>query len=123
MLDKAIDDTDAFQNPVQNCQESDAGGVKLLSTSRTFVSVKTLDNDSRLINKKNKSEIKKRKCDDEGETDSSEEERRIKEVAVSPEWILSGEEVKHWAPLTKGEVEVIQLSCKKKKKKKKKHKE
>ena len=73
-----------------------------------------------MINKSStKTQIKKRKCDDEGDTDSSEEERRIKEAAVSPEWILSGEEIKHWAPSTKGEVEVIQGSGKKRKKKKK----
>ena len=36
-------------------------------------------------------------------------EERAKEVAVSPEWVLSQEETKHWSKNLKGEVEYLKL--------------
>lgn len=117
VLDESIDDSKAFQNHITASQKPETGGIRLLSTSRKFVNISQTG--KHFNGPMKKLEIKKRKCDKEEETDSSEEEKRIKEAAVTPEWILSKEETKHWAPSTKGEVEVIQIAPKKKKKKKK----
>lgn len=53
------------------------------------------------------------------DSDISDIEKKAKEVAVSPEWVLSQEETKHWAESTKGVVEIIKLKNSDKKKFKK----
>lgn len=52
------------------------------------------------------------------DVDSEEENKKVKEVAVTSEWILNGEAVKGWAKPTKGELIEGQYNTKIKKEKK-----
>lgn len=93
-------------------------GIILLNTSRTLLGTEDVDDISAAHNIK----WKRRKQ----ERNSDEEKIKVKESAVSADWLLSGEAVKGWEKNTKGEVipgvfkdSVISKKKKRKKKKKK----
>lgn len=89
-------------------------GVKLLLSSSAYLDCKDAEDISAAHNAKRKLRVV--------EVDSEEESRKVKEVAVTSEWVLTGEAVNGWVKSTKGEViqgEHGKTSKKKNKKKKK----
>lgn len=105
LLDGLIDDSEKIHVKKRKKLSDEKGGVRLLHGSKDYLCE---DSSTKPVHFVKKMKRKKRKIDGEGDTDSSEEEKRVKEVAVTPEQVLSQEDTKHWAPNMKGTVEVIQ---------------
>lgn len=106
LLEKLIFYTDETKKRTLKSQNElkENVGVKLLRNSKDFVNA---EEEHVECSPPNKRKFTKRKRRIESDS-SSDEERRAKEAAVSPEWILSGKATEGWAPCTKGKVEVIQ---------------
>lgn len=88
-------------------------GVKLLLSSSSYLDCKDAEDISAAHNAKRKLRVV--------DVDSEEENRKVKEVAVTSEWVLTGQAVNGWVKSTKGEVikgEHVQTHKKKNKKKK-----
>uniref|UniRef100_A0A1B6FF67 Protein CUSTOS n=1 Tax=Cuerna arida TaxID=1464854 RepID=A0A1B6FF67_9HEMI len=96
-------------------------GVRLLHSSLSFLDVEDPEDFSAVHNAK-------RRFRSEAEVDSEEESARVRETAVSADWVVNGEATKGWVKSTKGEViagvhKNSEVNGKSKKKKKKKIKE
>ncbi|KAL0266963.1 UNVERIFIED_CONTAM: hypothetical protein PYX00_009361 [Menopon gallinae] len=108
LLDRLIDYTNETQKTkCKSKHRSKNVGVKLLKTSKNFVNEEENNIDPSPSKKIKFNKRKRRRIDDDN--DSGDEERRAREVAVSAEWLFSGQATEGWAPCTKGELEVISI--------------
>lgn len=105
-LEALLEDT-KFVKPKKNVKikkrkkEDESGGITLLSSSQT--SLVLTDSAAEFPVKRKKPKRKQK-----NEVSEEELEKRAKEVAVTPEYVLSKKETLVWAPETKGKTETIQ---------------
>lgn len=106
---KEAEPTEQKQSKKQKRKEK---GVKLLLSSPSYLDCKDAEDISAAHNAKRKLRVV--------DVDSEEENRKVKEVAVTSEWVLTGEAINGWVKSTKGEVIKGEHGKTKKKKNKKK---
>uniref|UniRef100_A0A1B6MJD6 Protein CUSTOS n=1 Tax=Graphocephala atropunctata TaxID=36148 RepID=A0A1B6MJD6_9HEMI len=97
LLDKQLKEVELTKPRCEKKSKRKKKGVRLLHTSSSYLDVEDVEDISVVHNAKRKSRA-------EPDVDSEEESARVRETAVSAEWVMNGEATKGWAKSTKGEV-------------------